>query len=331
MKKIVFLTVLATIAFVNIQFAYSQGKKVAVFDPAGSMNTSLREIVREEISNIIVNLKSYTVLERQLINKVLEENKFQMGGLVDDGQVGEMGKRMGADYVFVTSITGLGSNNFYLSFKMIEVQTARIEWQKTGRTTKGENEVIDLTNKLVKEMFVEEVPKEPTGGKSKAEVVEESQPKVKSNPSDMLVTNGKKIYADGKKLNKNQVRNLYTTNFNKEALRFYEKGLSRRKGGNILLGTCIVPLFVGMGVGADIYKYDDNGNSIDDHLVEGAIIGGIVAIALGTTGIVLKKSAKKNIKKSVDSYNSSLSDKAYQTELKIGVTPKGGIGLVYNF
>ena len=43
----------------------------------------------------LVNIAGYTVLERSLISKVLEENKFQTSGLVDDFQISEMGMRMG--------------------------------------------------------------------------------------------------------------------------------------------------------------------------------------------------------------------------------------------
>jgi hypothetical protein len=54
--------------------AFGQEIKVAVFDPAGNANEAIREIIREEISSMIVNTENYTVLERQLINKVLEES-----------------------------------------------------------------------------------------------------------------------------------------------------------------------------------------------------------------------------------------------------------------
>jgi hypothetical protein len=132
--------------------AIAQEKKVAVFDPAGDVSSSIKEIVREEISATIVNIDGYTVLERQLINKVLEENKFQTGGLVDDSQIGEIGKRMGASYVLVSSVTSLGSD-YYISSKMIEVLTARIERQKTARTKQGAADIIDVVQDMVRSMF----------------------------------------------------------------------------------------------------------------------------------------------------------------------------------
>ena len=147
-------------------------RKVAVFDPAGSVDNSLLEIVREEISSVVVNTPGFTVLERQLINKVLEENRFQESGLVNDEQMSDIGKRMGADYVFVTSISPLG-RNYYISCKMIEVATARIERQSTGTTTNGLNDIPQTTQTIVKRLFVE--TERQQAEKRQRELVEKQQ------------------------------------------------------------------------------------------------------------------------------------------------------------
>ena len=147
-RRIIFTAVFIIGGFV----VKAQDNKVAVFDPAGDVTSSIKEIVREEISASIVNMTDYTVLERSLISKVLEENKFQTSGLVDDSQISEMGMRMGANYVFVTNITSLGSN-YYISCKMIEVLTARIDKQKTARTTQGANDLIDVVSNIMGSMF----------------------------------------------------------------------------------------------------------------------------------------------------------------------------------
>ena len=130
--------------------------KVAVFDPVGTVDNALLEIVREEISSAVVNTTGYTVLERQLINKVLEENRFQESGLVSEVQISEIGKRMGADFVFVSTISPLGAN-YYISCKMIEVATARIDKQSTGTTTNGINDIPQTTQTIVKRLFIEDV------------------------------------------------------------------------------------------------------------------------------------------------------------------------------
>ena len=133
--------------------ATAQDKKVAIFDPAGSIPKSTRDIVREEISSVIVNTAGYIVLERTLIDKVLEENKFQSGGLVDDSQVGELGRMMGANFVLVTSLSIMENGNYYISCKMTDVLTSRINKQKTSQTLRGTNDLIDVVQTMAKEMF----------------------------------------------------------------------------------------------------------------------------------------------------------------------------------
>ena len=148
--------------------------KVAVFDPVGKVDESTLQIVREEISMVLVNNKGYTVLERQLINKVLEENKFQGEGLVDESQVSEIGKIMGADYVFISTITQL-NENYYLSCKMIEVATARIEKQFTGMTKSGINDIPQTTQFVVKRLLGEDVKQQTV-----------NTPEKRNNWSDVL-------------------------------------------------------------------------------------------------------------------------------------------------
>ena len=142
--------------FISVSAFTQEVRKVAVFDPAGKVDEALLEIVREEISSVVVNKVGYTVLERQLINKVLEENRFQESGLVDDEQVSNIGKLMGADYVFVTTISALGEN-YYISCKMIEVATARIDKQFTGTSTDGINDIPQTTQYIVRRLFGENV------------------------------------------------------------------------------------------------------------------------------------------------------------------------------
>ncbi|MDR2234342.1 MAG: hypothetical protein LBE56_14615 [Tannerella sp.] len=153
-KEKIFLPVI--MLFFSLLLQAQEDRKVAVFDPAGTIDKTLLEIVREEISSAVVNTKGYTVLERQLINKVMEESEFQASGLVSDAQVSDIGRLMGADYVFVSTVSILG-NNYYISCKMIEVATARIDKQFTGTTTDGMNDIPQTAQFVVRRMFGENV------------------------------------------------------------------------------------------------------------------------------------------------------------------------------
>ena len=119
MQKAVLIFIVATLF--NFSAMAQEDRKVAVFDPAGEINSQERAIVREVISSEIVNARGFTVLERQLIDRVLEEQRLQVGGLVDDSQIVEIGKLMGANLAIVTTLASL-SGNYFVSVKMIDVQ-----------------------------------------------------------------------------------------------------------------------------------------------------------------------------------------------------------------
>ena len=151
MNKLNLLIVL--LVFFTIGITQGQeDKKVAVFDPVGDVSQNLKIIIREELSNAVVNTLGFTVLERELINKVLAESEFQMTGHVDDSQIGELGKKMGANYVCYASISSVGGN-YYISCKLVDVMTAKIERQNTGITQSGLDDLFSVVSTVSRAML----------------------------------------------------------------------------------------------------------------------------------------------------------------------------------
>jgi hypothetical protein len=118
-----------------------QNNKVAVLEPSGTVDATIKEVVHEEITSIIANINGYSVLDQQ----------FQPDGL-DDSKISETAKRMGANYVFVSNNTPF-ETNYYISCKLIDVQTARIEKKQSAQTTKGSSDFIETIQKLVTGML----------------------------------------------------------------------------------------------------------------------------------------------------------------------------------
>ena len=307
MKKYLSSLVIAAVALSSVM---AQDKKVAVFDPAGNIDNHLKEIVREEVSSIIVNAGGYTVLERQLINKVLEENRFQMGGLVDDSQVAEIGKLLGANLAFVSNITPMGSN-FYISCKLIDVQTGRIDKQQTAQTQRGTNDLIGVVQGIAREMFVQT----SVSGSSRT-----STPLV----AGVLAADGNKVYQGGRKLTPVEVRSLLATT---EALQLYNKGQSQYNNGrNIQIAGittfAVAGIFVVKGT-----KIDD---SSEKSIVLGvsipfAAVGGVGGFICGT---VIKGKGKTKIDNAVNIYNRS--GGRASKEFDFGFTGNG-VGMVMRF
>lgn len=151
MNKINLSIIIFIFAFIGIANGQVD-KKVAVFDPVGDVSQNLKIIIREELSNAVVNTLGFTVLERELINKVLAESQFQMTGHVDDSQIGELGKKMGANYVCYASISSVGGN-YYISCKMVDVMTAKIERQNTGITQSGLDDLFTVVSTVSRAML----------------------------------------------------------------------------------------------------------------------------------------------------------------------------------
>jgi len=330
--------------FIPLSVIAQEAYKVAVFDPAGSVEEALREIVREEISSVVVNTAGFTVLERQLINKVLEENRFQESGLVNDEQVSDIGKRMGADFVFVTTISTLGAN-YYISCKMIEVATARIDKQSTGTTTNGINDIPQTTQYIVRRLFGENVqqqvvnrPVQPTSRTTQAAVTPRNttvvndanrtySPAQTTTYRGVLVVNRSSIYSDGRALSRQEVR---ATLANTDALQYYSSAVKNRTTG-IGLSTMGSAAIVAGTITIIAYKVD---GAWENSLltIGGSIVG--TGIALVIPGLILIRAGNRNISRAVDVYNSdrySYSEPPSSFEIDFGITSSGGIGLVMRF
>jgi hypothetical protein len=127
--------------------------RIAVFDPASS-GTSIDEgtkiAVREIISSTIVNTGKYSIVERSLLEKVMEEQQFSNSGAVDDMQATEIGKLAGANKIVLSVVTLTGGRNM-ISIKIIDVMTATIERQKVKVVTSGE--LLDVLESLTLDML----------------------------------------------------------------------------------------------------------------------------------------------------------------------------------
>ncbi|GHT11902.1 hypothetical protein AGMMS4956_05650 [Bacteroidia bacterium] len=302
MKKVLFVAACLMFGY----GAYAQDRKIAVFDPDGkSVSDGMKAIVREEISSVLVSTRGYIVLERQLINKVLEESKFQMGGLVDDSQIGEIGKKMGADVVFVTSITPIG-RNLFLSFKLIDVKTARIEGQKTAKTEHGEEDADVVARRVVSEMFAQ--MRNTSQG-----TAPQGNSQLGGTTTDALLADGVSVFQNGRKLKPIEIKALMT---NTEALRLYDKGLSRRKTGSALMWTGIGIILAGGVIGV---REEEAGVAVV-----------MLGLAGSITGICLRVSGKNKINDAVDVYNNRRYASNYKQELRFGFTGNG-VGLALNF
>jgi len=315
-------------------------KKIAVFDPVANIDNSIIEIVREEISSVVVNSKGYVALERQLINKVLEENKFQGSGLVGESQVSEIGKVMGADYVLVTTISTIGTN-YYISCKIVVVATALIEMQATGITKSGTNDLTTTTQTIVSSMLTSKAP--ATREIAKTDIAETKEQKTETQPqaktatvtdNSVFTTQGSAVYCDGIKMEKARVLSLLDKSPGSKQR--YLGGMSKRSTGTGLIVAGVALPIIGGGIGYLIpsEKTERDGNNIMQRKYNNwktfAIIGAAAGAGVIVYGISLKSAGSKEVRGAIDAFSSERKRSQPEPSLKLELKTDG-VGLSYNF
>ncbi len=153
MKKIVFFWIILFFCDFVVMADPNEKLRIAVFDPASSgtsIDDGTKIAVREIISSTIVNTGQYSIVERSLLEKIMEEQQFSNSGAVNDQQATEIGKLAGANKVVLSVVTLTGGRNM-LSIKIVDVETATIERQKVKIVTSGE--LFDIIEPLTLEML----------------------------------------------------------------------------------------------------------------------------------------------------------------------------------
>ncbi len=147
MKKVKLLSIMLLFATILV----AQQKKVAIFDPKDESNSGYAEVMREVLSTDLTKSGKYAPVERAMIKKVLEENKYQATGMVDESKVSKLGKQMGADYVCVSLIKKIGTK-YFITAKLVDV-TSAIVYLQDKAIVKSEDELYDKIEKLSAKLF----------------------------------------------------------------------------------------------------------------------------------------------------------------------------------
>jgi Curli production assembly/transport component CsgG len=131
-----------------------RGKRVAVVDISSEtdkINEETRKGLVFFVENSFVNTGMVKVVDRNSIDKIFEENRFQSSSLTDEETAVEIGKLVGAEIIVTGSVTAVGSN-FYLHLRMIDVKTAEVVGSSLGEA-KIENEFLNMSSMAVEKLF----------------------------------------------------------------------------------------------------------------------------------------------------------------------------------
>jgi formylglycine-generating enzyme required for sulfatase activity len=131
-------------------------KYVAVFDfeiTAGdkSISRPLADSVIHEFSKS----NKYNVIDRGNMNKILDEQKFQMSGCVAQECKVEAGQILGVGKI-VSGSVGIVGKTYYLMLQLINVQTGMVELSAEDKCRCEIDDLIDSTKRLAKKILDEE-------------------------------------------------------------------------------------------------------------------------------------------------------------------------------
>jgi len=113
-----------------------------------NIGRAVTEIIRTEL----VKTGKYKVVERALLDKILEEQKLQVSGLVDPDEAVEIGKMLRADLILSGSVAKI-DRSYIINARFIEVRTGTVKKAGAIRGYSRE-ELIDMSIRLIK--FLEE-------------------------------------------------------------------------------------------------------------------------------------------------------------------------------
>jgi hypothetical protein len=104
-----------TIRMAVLNFPYIDG-----FDSQGS------KIVQERLTTAFSQNKKIKLVERALLNKVLEEKKIEMSGAFDEKTITELGKMLGVEAVLTGTLIDVNDTDTEINARIINVETGEI-------------------------------------------------------------------------------------------------------------------------------------------------------------------------------------------------------------
>ena len=113
-----------------------QGNKIVILN-VQSASTDLSDYIIDELIANAVNDGIFTVVDRQQLDAIREEQQFQMSGAVDDKDAQAIGKFFGAQTVVSGAVNKLGATGYRIRIRALEVQTAQVQGQYNRNITES--------------------------------------------------------------------------------------------------------------------------------------------------------------------------------------------------
>ena len=87
--------------------------------------TNFGRFVAEELITRLYQTKKFKVIERQLLNKIVAEQKLSLGGMIDQDSARKLGKLLGVDAIASGTVTDLGKS-LRVNARLISTNTGEV-------------------------------------------------------------------------------------------------------------------------------------------------------------------------------------------------------------
>ncbi len=137
-------------------------KKIAVIefsDLEGNV-TQFGKYLAEELITRLFRTKKFEVVERQLLNKIISEQKLSITGIIDENSAKELGRIIGVDAIVSGTITDLGKS-LKVNARIISTETGKVFGVAGTRIVKDETveKLMGIISTVQKEEVEEQMEK----------------------------------------------------------------------------------------------------------------------------------------------------------------------------
>lgn len=140
----------------NSVFYNGDYKKVAILeivDRANEISKGIKFMIRSNIAKTITATPGYEGYDRVDISSIMHEHEFQRTGLVSDADIKRLGEMTGAQYILIAEVAQISSEMLFLTAKILDVETAKIEKTANLQSGTSSTELQDASISLAKDLF----------------------------------------------------------------------------------------------------------------------------------------------------------------------------------
>ena len=131
-------------------------KKVAipeVVDKEGKLSYAQKVLLRSTMARAITNREGFEAYDRTDVDVIMNEHDFQRSGNVSEEQIKRLGEMTGVSYILVTEGIPIGTDQIFVSARIIDIETAKVEMMDNIITNTNSDDMQQNCNTLIRRMI----------------------------------------------------------------------------------------------------------------------------------------------------------------------------------